>query len=62
LTGLSLAEMRSEMRGNKKRPVIRPIWIVVGLLVIIVAYAWIDGGREPLHEITIPVAVPEAAR
>lgn len=32
------------------------------LLVAILAYVWIDGGREPVREIRIPVAVPEGAR
>ena len=29
------------------------------LLAILIVYAWIDGGREPVREIVQPVAVPE---
>jgi len=32
------------------------------LLVLIVLFAWIDGGREPLRMIEQPVELPEAAR
>jgi len=38
---------------------------VIGFAVIVVlllAFAWIDGGEEPLRDISVPVAVPEAAR
>lgn len=31
------------------------------LLLGLLAYAWINGGREPLHVISQPVAVPEKA-
>jgi hypothetical protein len=40
-------------------------WLVAGFGAIVLAllsYAWIDGGREPLREIVVPVAVPESAR
>jgi hypothetical protein len=36
--------------------------VLVVLAVAVLAYAWIDGGREPLREIAVPVAVPESAR
>lgn len=36
--------------------------IVAGLTVVLIGWAWIDGGREPLREIAQPVPVPEAAR
>jgi hypothetical protein len=39
-------------------------WLLAGLIVVILgilAYAWIDGGREPLHEIAVPVPLPESA-
>lgn len=32
------------------------------LLVAFMAYAWIDGGREPVREIRVPVAVPGGAQ
>jgi hypothetical protein len=37
-------------------------WLSIGFAAVVVAvlaYAWIDGGREPLHEISQPVAVPQ---
>lgn len=36
-------------------------WLLAGLAVIVVVllvYAWIDGGRESLREISVPVPVP----
>ncbi|HET9628733.1 MAG TPA: hypothetical protein VFP14_04535 [Novosphingobium sp.] len=37
--------------------------ILIGVLVLVLlGWAWLDGGREPLREITEPVAVPEAAK
>jgi len=39
-------------------------WILIVLaafVLLVVAYAWIDGGREPVHPISEPVAVPEMA-
>lgn len=42
---------------------LRRIGIALLLLVaIILAYAWIDGGREPLRPMSHDIAVPEAAR
>jgi len=46
-------------------------WVLAGIItiaVLVLAYAWIDGGREPLRTISEPVPVPvsvpmpEAAR
>jgi len=38
----------------------RRILIGIGLLVLaLLAYAWVDGGREPLGEITQNVPLPE---
>jgi len=43
-------------------------WLIIGLaalIAILLAYAWIDAGREPLRLIAEPVAVPplsQAAR
>ena len=36
--------------------------VVVAIVLAVVAWAWIDGGRRPVREIVIPVAVPESAR
>jgi len=35
---------------------------ILALAIVLLALAWIDGGREPLHEIVTPVAMPGAAR
>jgi len=35
---------------------------VVLLAVALLAYAWIDGGREPLRPIAQPVAIPGAGK
>lgn len=32
-------------------------WLAAGLALLL-GYAWLDGGREPLHQISEPVAVP----
>lgn len=38
-------------------------WLIgMAILLAVIAYAWIDGGREPLHEIAVPVAVPGEPR
>jgi hypothetical protein len=40
-------------------------WILAGvaaIVLLVLAYAWIDGGREPLHVINVSVAVPEIVR
>lgn len=39
-------------------------WVMAGLggiVLVILIYAWIDGGREPLREIVVPVALPSSA-
>ncbi|ANY20410.1 hypothetical protein A6F68_01900 [Tsuneonella dongtanensis] len=36
--------------------------MAVGLVVVLLAYAWVDGGEEPLRPIAEPVEVPEVAR
>jgi len=36
--------------------------IAGAVVVLLLAYAWWDGGEEPLHPITEPVAVPAAAQ
>lgn len=51
--------MASGMRG---RGMLGGIVGVGALLLALLAYAWIDGGREPLRDIAVPVAVPESAR
>jgi hypothetical protein len=43
----------------------RKRWLVAGLAaiaVLVLAYAWIDGGREPLRTISQPVPVPASAQ
>jgi hypothetical protein len=40
-------------------------WLLAGIAAIVflfLAYAWIDGGREPLRMISEPVPVPEVAK
>jgi hypothetical protein len=37
-------------------------WLLAGLAVIIllvIAYAWVDGGREPVRQISEPIPLPE---
>ena len=34
-------------------------WIAGGLVALVLVYAWIDGGEEPLRPIAQPVEVPE---
>jgi hypothetical protein len=36
--------------------------MIVALIVVLIAYAWIDGGREPLREISEDIAVPGGAK
>ena len=43
----------------------RKDWLMKGIalaLLALVGWAWIDGGREPMHEIASPIPVPGAAR
>jgi hypothetical protein len=54
------------MHGSPKaRTRVRP-WVLASaalaaIVIVIIAYAWIDGGREALHPIAVPVS-PEAPR
>jgi hypothetical protein len=34
------------------------VMVLAALVLAVLIYAWIDGGREPLREIAVPVAVP----
>jgi hypothetical protein len=44
----------------------RKRWLVLGLggaaVGVVLAWAWRDGGEEPLREIAAPVQLPGAAR
>jgi len=41
----------------------RKLWWIPAILVLaIVAYAWVDGGREPVHEIAVPIQAPGESR
>jgi hypothetical protein len=35
------------------------LWIAAAAMLLVLAYAWISGGREPLRTISEPVPVPE---
>jgi len=35
-------------------------WVAAAALALLLAYAWIDGGEEPLRPIAEPVAVPQS--
>ena len=40
-------------------------WVLGSLeaiVIVLLAYAWVDGGRRPLRQIAEPVAVPELPR
>ncbi|WP_324260804.1 hypothetical protein U4960_11660 [Altererythrobacter sp. H2] len=37
-------------------------WTGAGLLLALLAYAWIDGGEQALRPIAQPVAVPDRAQ
>jgi hypothetical protein len=40
-------------------------WLAAGvaaIVLLVLTYAWIDGGREPLREIVSPVPLPGGAR
>lgn len=34
------------------------MWIMAGLVLLLLAYAYVDGGEEPLREIEVPLAIP----
>jgi len=36
------------------------VTVLAVLVLAVLVYAWIDGGREPLREIAVPVPVPAA--
>ena len=36
-------------------------WWAAGLVALLLVYAWIDGGEEPLRPVVEPIAVPERA-
>jgi hypothetical protein len=40
----------------------RTLTVIAIVIVAVVAYAWIDGGREPQRMIEQPVSLPEGAR
>ena len=49
--------------GYSVTETMRRRWLLIGtasLIVVLLAYAWQDGGREPIRLITQPVALPEA--
>ena len=59
--------MQAERRewDNRVTELMRWHRLVIGLaalVILLLGYAWYDGGREPLHAIAVPVAVPGAAQ
>jgi hypothetical protein len=40
----------------------RTLTVIAIVIVAVVAYAWIDGGREPQRMIEQPVSLPDGAR
>ena len=40
----------------------RTLTVIAIVIAAVVAYAWIDGGREPQRMIEQPVSLPEGAR
>ncbi|MBW8784919.1 MAG: hypothetical protein JF593_09815 [Novosphingobium sp.] len=45
----------------------RRSWLIGGIaavvvVVVLLAYAWIGGGRVPVHQISLPLPLPESAR
>jgi hypothetical protein len=38
------------------------MWAGVAIVFLVLAYAWIDGGREPLRPISEPVPLPESVK
>jgi hypothetical protein len=57
---------RQRKRGRQKQMVaMRRRWIgmvAAVVLLALLAFAWIDGGRRPLTSIAEPVALPEVPR
>jgi len=37
-------------------------WIAAALIALVLVYAWIDGGEEPLRPLADPIEVPSAAQ
>ena len=37
-------------------------WIATALIALVLVYAWIDGGEEPLRPMSEPIAVPAGAQ
>ena len=37
-------------------------WVAAVLVALVLVYAWIDGGEEPLRPIVQPIEVPEAGQ
>lgn len=43
----------------------RKDWLIkaiVAAIALVLAYAWIDGGREPIRKLSETVALPEVAK
>jgi hypothetical protein len=40
----------------------RTLTFIAIVIVVVLAFAWIDGGREPQRMIDQPVSLPEGAR
>lgn len=38
------------------------VWIMIAVILAVFGYAWIDGGREPVRNISEPIAVPALPR
>ena len=58
--------MQAERRewDNRVTEIMRWHRLLIGLaalLLLLLAYAWYDGGREPLRPIAEPVSLPEGA-
>ena len=49
-------EVTTRMRRN------RVLAAMAAIIVVIFGYAWIDGGREPVRDISVPVAIPDLPR
>jgi hypothetical protein len=38
------------------------VWAFAAVTLLVLGYAWIDGGREPTNEISQPISLPERGR
>jgi hypothetical protein len=38
------------------------VGIAAALILAVLVYAWVDGGREPLRDMAVPVPIPERAQ